>query len=208
MFIDRLDAARQLTPSIAHLKKKSNLIVLGIPRGGLPVAAAIARELHAPLDIILTKKIGAPTNQELAIGAATPAAFFLDNNYSVDPVYIKNKVHEIQELLKKRAQLYRQDAPALPLANKTVIIVDDGVATGHTMYAAVLDVKKQKPREVIVVTPVISPEARELLEQETDEVISVITPPDLGAIGAYYRNFEQVSDKEAAHILQSFKQGK
>lgn len=208
MFIDRLDAARQLAPSIAHLKNKPNLVVLGIPRGGLPIAAAIARELHAPLDIILTKKIGAPTNQELAIGAATPAAFFLDSTYQVDPLYVKNKVREIQELLKKRAQLYRSGAPALPLPNKTVIIVDDGVATGHTMYAAVLDVKKQKPHEIIIVTPVISPEARELLQQEVPEVISVITPPDLGAIGAYYRDFEQVSDKEAAHILQSFKQGK
>ena len=213
MFIDRLDAARQLIPHIIHLKKKINTIVLAIPRGGLPIAAAIAHELHAPLDIILTKKIGAPYNEEFAIGAATPAAFFLDSHYldsqyPADPEFIKNKVQEIQELLKKRAQLYRHGAPASELANKTVIIVDDGVATGQTMYAAVLDIKKQHPHEIIVVTPVISPEARELLKQETDEIISVIMPSDLGAIGAYYRNFEQVSDKEAAHILQSFKQGK
>lgn len=205
MFINRLDAARQLVDRITHIKGKPDIIVLAIPRGGLPIAAVIAKKLHAPLDIILTKKIGAPFNEELAVGAATPAAFFVDSHYNVDPDYVTNKVQEIQTLLKKRASIYRQEKPAPSLTNKTVVIIDDGVATGHTMYAALLDVQKQQPREIIVVTPVISPEARTLLQQVANEVISVSTPANLGAIGAYYRDFDQVSDEQAAQILQSFK---
>lgn len=205
MFIDRKDAAQQLTQRLVHLKNKQNLIVLAIPRGGLVIGSIVANALHAPLDIILTKKIGAPYNKEFAVGAATPTFFFVDPEYQKSTL-VQQEISDVQELLKRRAQLYRQGKPAASLMNKTVIITDDGVATGHTMRAAVLDAKKQNPKEIIIATPVIAPEAKQQLEQNADEVISVITPPDLTAIGAYYQNFDQVSDEEAMHILQTFKQ--
>jgi predicted phosphoribosyltransferase len=205
MFADRSDAAEQLAERVVQLKECKNLIVLGIPRGGLPIAAAIARTLQAPLGVMLVKKIGAPYNEELAIGAATPAAFFLNNQYHIDPIYVKKRVKEVQELLKKRARLYHQISAAPSLANKTVLLVDDGVATGHTMHAAIVDVKQQHPSKIVVATPVISPEAKSWLQKENVEVISIITPANLSAIGTYYQHFEQVSDEEAVAIVRSFK---
>jgi len=207
MFNDRVDAAEQLVAKLEQFKDVPNTIVLAVPRGGLPIGNIIAKQLNVPLDIILTKKIGAPFNPEFAIGAVTPDSYFINVQYD-NPTYaeyIKREVPRIQELLKKRAQTYRGSGKAsVPLTGKTVIIVDDGVATGRTLLAAVQAIKKQKPRRIVIATPVIPPDAKELLEQQADEVISVITPSYLGAIGEFYQDFSQVSDEEAMQILQSF----
>jgi len=189
-----------------HLKNQQNIVVLAVPRGGLAIGSIVAQALEAPLDIILAKKIGAPYNPEFAIGAATQTFFFVNQPYKNSD--FEQEARTIQELLNKRSQLYRQVAPTQALAQKTIIICDDGVATGHTVYAAIQEVKQQKPRRIIVAAPVISADAQEWLEHYADEVISVIAPVDLSAIGAYYQQFEQVSDEEAAHILKQFKQAK
>jgi len=206
MFINRLDAAQQLVERLSQFKNIPNIIVLAVPRGGLPVGAIVAKALNAPLDIILTKKIGAPFNPEFAIGAVTPESYFINVQYD-NPTYaryIEEEVARIQELLNKRALTYRGEKEALQLTGKIIIIVDDGVATGRTLLAAVQAIKKQKPRRIIIATPVIPPGAKEMLQKEANEVISVITPDYLGAIGEFYQDFSQVSDEEAINILQSY----
>jgi len=206
MFNNRIDAAEQLAAKVAQFKDKPNTIILAVPRGGLPVAKIIAEQLNAPLDIILTKKIGAPFNPEFAIGAVTPESYFINAQYD-DPKYaeyIATEIPQIQELLKERASRYRKGKKRTPLTDKTVIIVDDGVATGRTLLAAIQTIKKENPHKIVIATPVIPPDAKKLLKQEVDDVISVITPDYLGAIGEFYKDFSQVSDEEAIQILNSF----
>lgn len=206
MFINRIDAAQQLVQQMGHLGREPHLIVLAIPRGGLPIGARIADVLHAPLDIILTKKIGAPFNPEFAIGAATLNTVFIDPTYNRPELspYLTKETERIQTLLKKRVAHYRGTASAPVLTNKTVIIVDDGIATGHTISAAIAEVKAQQPHKIIIATPVIASDTKELLSREVDEIISVLTPTTLGAIGAFYDQFEQLTDEQAADILHAF----
>jgi len=207
MFKNRTDAAEQLIPLLDDFKKNPEVIVLAIPRGAVPMGAQIAHALHAPLDILLTKKISAPFNSEFAIGAATPDSFFIDPSYErADLVdFIQQETANVQKLLKERARTYRRWKQPLSVKNKIAIVIDDGVATGRTMLAAVHALQQQKPKEIIIAVPVISPEAKILLEQHGARVISVITPPSLGAIGQFYEEFPQVSDDEAQNILQDYK---
>ena len=206
MFINRTDAAKQLEEKVKHLKEVTQPLVLAIPRGGLPIGAHIASFLGAPLDILLTKKIGAPFNPEFAIGAVTPDSYFVNVQYDNPDYqqYIEQEVSKLQSLLKKRGELYRQNKPAHNLTGKTIIIVDDGVATGRTLLAAVQSIKKQKPHRIIIVTPVIPPEAQQMLSEHVDEVISILIPNYLGAIGEFYQDFSPVSDDEAMKIFQAF----
>ncbi len=206
MFINRIDAAQQLVKLMHHLKNIPNTIVLAIPRGGLAIGSVVAQALEAPLDIILAKKIGAPYNKELAIGAVTQTFFFVESPYKTSD--FEHEAHTIQKTLKERELLYRQSMPVLSLTHKTVVIVDDGIATGQTMYAAVQEIKKQNPNRIILATPVISLQTKKWLEQEADEIISVLAPTDLSSIDTYYQQFEQVSDEEAAHILKQSQQNK
>ncbi|HBR70402.1 TPA: phosphoribosyltransferase [Candidatus Dependentiae bacterium] len=204
MFKNRIDAANQLAEKIEHLKKLPQLVVLAVPRGGLPIGAILAQILHAPLDIILTKKIGAPFNPEFAIGAVTPESYFINVQYD-NPAYaeyIEQQVPLIQTLLKERAKKYRAGKEPISITGKNVIIADDGVATGRTLLAAVKALKKDKPRTIVIATPVITPEVKKILEEEVEEVISVITPEYLGAIGEFYEDFSQVDDEAAIKILQ------
>lgn len=207
MFSNRTNAAKQLLPLLDEFKDNPDAIVLAIPRGALPMGALIAQALNAPFDIILTKKISAPFNPEFAIGAATPESYFIDPAYKRAKLedYIEQEVASVQQLLKKQAQTYRGKKKPLPIKDKIVLLVDDGVATGRTMLAAIQALKQQQPKEIIVAVPVISPDAKALLEQHANRVISVITPPGLGAISQFYREFTQVSDKEAQQILQGYK---
>ena len=236
MFTNRTDAAKQLLQKLGEFKNNPDVIVLAIPRGALPMSALIAHALNAPLDIILTKKISAPFNPEFAIGAATPESYFIDPAYKRAELedYIEQEVANVQQLLKERAQTYRGKKKALTVKDKIVLLVDDGVATGRTMLAAIQALKQQVPPEqdypeqappeqvtpeqappeqnnpelgpkkIIVAVPVISPDAKALLEQYANRVISVITPQGLGAIGQFYREFPQVSDEEAKRILQEY----
>lgn len=208
MFADRADAAGQLTALIIEQVKTKDAVVLAVPRGGLPIGAAVATALKAPLDVILTKKIGAPGNPEFAIGAVTEHGYFVDPAYDTQELgnYLRTEIERIQELLAKRAHLYRQGRSAPILRDKVVIIVDDGVATGRTLIAALNDVAQQQPRHIIIATPVITPDARELLHDYGARVISVLTPEHLQAIGQFYYDFSQVSDEEAIHILHAYHQ--
>lgn len=210
MFIDRDDAAQQLINQLQPLRTRKDLVVLAIPRGGLPIAAAIATYLHALLDIILAKKIGFPGEPELAIGAATSHAVFINPTYDTPDMqaHIADEIDRVQKLLHTRAKQYRAITNAVPLKNKNVLIVDDGIATGHTMLAAVRDVLQQKPHEIIVVTPVIAQDTLALFQKMNIKVISIITPTHMMGIGQFYEKFPQISDEQALRIMHNHHQMK
>lgn len=204
MFNDRLTAAQQLVPLLAAYKNKKDIVVLAVVRGGVPLGVVIAHALGADLDICLSKKIGAPFNEEFAIGAVTPETYFVEAEYDTPELqeYISERVREIQQLLKTRAANYRQGRAPVPLKNKTVILVDDGIATGRTILAAIGAIRAQRPKKIIVACPLIAADTIPTLRAQADDVVYVLAPQYLGAIGAFYARFEQVEDEEVKKLLR------
>lgn len=210
-FQDRSDAGRKLAQALMAFKQ-ANPVVLALPRGGLPVAAEVAAALAAPLDIILVRKIGLPGQPELAMGAvADGAAPVVVHNETIiasagisPETFEQATVRELAEI-KRRRQRFLGDQPSLDLRGKTVILVDDGVATGATMMVAVEAVRRQSPRQVVVAAPVMSPEAAGSLRQMADALVSLTTPGEFGAVGYFYRDFRQLDDADVIAILHRFR---
>ena len=202
MFHDRKEAALLL---VTKLKKYKNedCIVLGIPRGGVPVAYIIAKELNLPLDIVLTRKIGHPMNKEYAIGAASIDDYFIEEEEYVTDEYIKEIVKLVQDRLKEMQVKFKGSSENLELKGKTVIIVDDGIATGNTIIAAIRLLRKSIPNKIIVAVPVSSSSAIERISKEADEVISILVPYDFHGVGQFYESFETVRDEEVKKYLTS-----
>ena len=203
MFRDRIDAGRQLSEKLMKFKEE-DVVVLAIPRGGLPLGAIVAKTLEAPLDVALTKKIGHPSNKEFAIGAVSLDDIVLTNTMGVTQGYITEETKHIREkLLKRHDEYYKKRLPQ-NVKNKTVIIVDDGIATGNTLLATIELVSKQRPKKIIVAIPVAPNSAIKKLEntQKIDEVICLQVPYNFQAAGQFYEDFYQVSDQEAIQILE------
>lgn len=205
-FINRQEAGQLLSEELKHLSGKK-VVVLGIPRGGIIVAAEIARLLNAELDIALSRKIGSPGNPELAIGAVSEDGETFLNESLVfqtgsSKAYIqKEKARQLAEI-KNRSRLFRQIKARVSLRGKIVIITDDGIATGATMIVALLAIRQEKPAKLIVAVPVGAEEAVRLLADYADEVIALRVPEFLGAIGQFYTHFEQASDEEVLKVLK------
>lgn len=207
-FQDRVLAGRALAGRLLHYQNDPNVIVLALPRGGVPVGYEVARKLGAPLDVMLVRKIGAPVQPELAIGAiASGGVLVLDRDkmkelgitqQEIDAVIIT----ETQEL-HRREKLFRGDKPQPNVDGKTVILVDDGLATGSTMRAAAQALALLGPSRIIVAVPVAAAETCDDLETLVDEVVCVMTPERFYAVGLWYRNFEQTTDEEVRHLLSS-----
>lgn len=181
-------------------------LVLGIPRGGVVVAAAVAERLALPLDVLVTRKIGAPHNGELAIGAVMPdGTVILDEEmvqaYAVGP-YLSRAIQEERQRLKQRLQLYRGERAALSVAGRTVLVVDDGIATGYTMRAAVDWLMTQHPATMVVAVPVAPPEVVAALAERVQTVVTVAQPEPFYAVGMYYDDFSQTSDAEVVDLLR------
>jgi len=196
-----------LARELSFLKGAKDAIVLGLPRGGVVVAYEVARALGLPLDVYIARKIGAPYNPELAIGAvASSGDMVLDegliHHLGVSEKYLKGEVERQKREIERRLKEYRGDRPPLELEGKRVVLVDDGVATGATTLAAIRAIKRQKPKEIILAVPVGPPEAIERLREEADRVICLHTPAFFWAVGAFYWNFEQTSDEEVKSLLQ------
>ena len=200
MFLDRIDAAQQLADVLTRYKG-SRAVLLAIPRGGVPVAVTLGRLLDLPVDFLLTKKIGHPANRELAIGAVCATDTILDPRYPVTPFYVRQEEERLRTVLKMREDAYRAGRAPIPLAGRPVILVDDGIATGFTMRAAIELARKAKASDVIVATPVAARETSDLLRALADEVICLQEPIILHAIGAHYQDFGQVSDEEVLEWL-------
>ena len=209
MFRNREDAARQLAARLKAGKFRDPL-VLAIPRGGVVTGAVLARELGAELDVVLARKLRAPQQPELAIGAIGEDGEVYLNAFAreipgVTDAYIeKERRHQVGEIERRRA-LFRAARASAPVAGRSVIVTDDGVATGSTMLAALHVLAAQKAHEVIVAVPVAAPDTLELLRKRCDRVECLLTPSQFGAISVFYYDFTQVEDDEALKLLREFR---
>jgi predicted phosphoribosyltransferase len=203
MFRDRIDAGIQLADELLPYKDQ-NVVVLAIPRGGLPLGAIVAKTLQAPLDVALSKKIGHPYNREYAIGAVSMEQIVLNDVAGVHQRYIDEETTRIREKLKKRHEQYYKTRKPQELKDKVVIIIDDGIATGNTIRVTAEMVRAHHPKKVVVAIPVAPPSAIRSLEASSfvDDVICLHTPRDFMAVGQFYEFFNQVSDEEAIKLLQ------
>jgi predicted phosphoribosyltransferase len=207
IFHDRTDAGRQLAAELDRLRGPDTL-VLGVPRGGVVVAAEVARALDAPLDVVIARKIGAPHQPELAIGAVVSSGGRLLDERAISylrvpPAYIEAETARQQEEIRRRIADYRGSHPAPELRGRTVIVVDDGIATGYTIRAALVALREQQPARLIVAVPVAPASTCEDLRDVADEVICLRTPEPFLAVGAWYEDFDQTSDAEVIHLLRS-----
>lgn len=206
MFRDRVEAGRKLAALLAD-EDLSDGLVLGIPRGGVVVAAIVATELALPLDIIVPRKIGAPKNPELAVGAVTQDGTVIYNTRVLQGLRLKPEdlegqvEREIKEI-ERRMTLYRGSKVSPELGGRTVILVDDGIATGYTVLAALRSLRRAGPRRIILAVPVAPPETLERLEPEVDQIVCLEAPEDFYAVGQFYLHFGQNSDQEVIDLLR------
>lgn len=210
MFKSRVDAGEQLAEKLKLYKDDPESIVVAIPRGGVAVADAAAQVLNLPLDIVVTRKIGAPFNEELAIGAIDPSGEVVLNQYvlnmfDVSQEYINQAAQAKAQEAKRRLEKYRGKDDYDNLTGKKVLLVDDGIATGYTVIAAINFIKKQKPGKIVLAAPVIAPDTLPRLKKLVDEVAYVISEEPFYAVGQFYENFAQVSDEEVMEILNKYK---
>lgn len=205
-FLDRRDAGRQLAERLTHYEGRTDAIVLGIPRGGVVVADEIALALGSPLDVFITRKIGAPFNHELAIGAVASDGTVLLDQGLIHQLHIpqilvglerSNQLREIQ----RRLDMYRRGKPPLALKNKIVILADDGIATGATVVVAVRALRKGTPQRVVVAVPVAPAQVVPQLQAECDELVLLDSPDPFVAVGNFFEDFSQVTDAEVVEIL-------
>ena len=203
LFKDRFEAGEMLADKLAEFKGK-DAIVLAIPRGGLQIGYPISKRLGIPLDIIITKKIPYPGEPEYAIGSVGPNGhvFLTEIGSDIPESYVKAEAEELRKAIQERYKKYRGSKPLPELKNKIVILVDDGLATGSTMMAAVEFLKKEKPAKIIVAVPVAPQEAVDKFSKMVDKVICLHTPDIFYAIGMFYESFPQVEDEEAIRLLK------
>ncbi|WP_276498925.1 phosphoribosyltransferase [Pontibacter litorisediminis] len=201
MIRNREEAAVLLADRLQQYKGEQG-VVLAIPRGGVPVAAPIAKKLGMPLEVTVSKKIGHPMNPEFAIGAVSMDSYTYDQRPDVPQGYVEAEVRRIRESLRQKYQLFMGNRQHIPFKNRVVIIVDDGIATGKTLEATVQLVKKEQPRKVVVAVPVAPPAAADRFAGMVDEFVCLLTPPFFQAVGQFYEQFTQTSDQEVIHLLQ------
>lgn len=210
-FRDRRQAGRKLADELRTRQEQGALpdpVVLALPRGGVSVAAEVARALGAPLDVLVVRKIGAPFQEELGVGAITGDDEPLFDEHTLDALGLSRGrlapvVERERTELRRRQGLYRAGRPAPDLRGRTVIVVDDGLATGVTARAALRSVRRRAPRQVVLAVPVGSPEAVDLLRAEADDVICLYQPARLMAVGLWYEDFQQLSDADVLEALHS-----
>jgi len=206
-FHDRSDAGRQLASRLSHYANRTDLLVLALPRGGVPVAFEVARAIHAPLDLFIVRKVGVPGHEELAMGAIASGGVQVVNEeitrrLRIQPdLFNRMAEQELQEL-KRRELAYRGQRPAPDTAGRTIILVDDGIATGSTMKAAISALRKQSPERILVGTPVIAADTFEEMLPLVDELVAVITPEFFSAVGQWYEHFPQTGDDEVKTLLK------
>lgn len=206
-FRDRFEAGRYLASGLKHYAGRPNLLVLALPRGGVPVAYEVARALHAPLDVMLVRKLGVPGHEELAMGAIASGGIRVISDDVVRALGLPDRAiatvaaqeeHELQ----RREHLYRGDRPPPDVRGKTVILVDDGLATGSTMRAAIAALKAQGSERLVVAVPVAAAETCEAIQREVDEVVCALAPEPFLAVGQWYQDFSQISDEEVRQLLR------
>lgn len=204
MFRDRIEAGLQLAAKLKKFKNEPG-VVLAVPRGGVPVAYIVAKELGFPMEVVLTKKIGHPINKEYAIGVASLTDYFIVPHEHVSQKYIEKELLNVRNRLKEMYKRFMGDKEPENLEGKTVIVIDDGIATGNTLLGTVHVLRKSKPDKIIIGVPVASKESVKKLSKEVDEVIAVVIPEVFRAVGFFYEDFGQVSDEEVMFYLDKLR---
>lgn len=206
VFKDRVTAGRELADALSHYAGRGDVIVLGLPRGGVPVALQVAEILGVSLDLMLVRKLGLPGHKELAMGAiATGGSSVLNEDvvryYNISAEVIEAATAEERQELQRRERLYRGERPVPELRDRCVILVDDGLATGATMRAAVLALRQQAPAQIVVAVPVAPPDTVALLRAIVDEIVCLATPEPFWGVGRWYQDFAQTTDAEVRELL-------
>ena len=206
-FHDRTDAGKQLAEKLSTYRSRDDTVVLGLPRGGVPVGFAVAEQLGLPMDTFVVRKVGVPGHEELAMGAVASGGVVVKNDEVIEKLGIPDRVFDDvarreEDEIKRREQMYRGHRTPLPLEGRVGIIVDDGLATGATMRAAVRAVRQRDPREIVAAAPVATPETVSQLEQLADRVVAVEQPTALDGVGAWYEDFQQITDPEVREVLE------
>ena len=206
-FRDRRQAGRQLAADLAQYANRADVRVLALPRGGVPVGFEVARALDAPLDVFVVRKLGVPGHEEYAMGAIASGGAVLLNQQvvrsgGVSQDEVERVLEEERRELERRELRYRGNQPAPDVAGSTVILVDDGLATGSTMLVAVQALRAERPARIIVAVPVASPETCEAMRQVADTVVCSVTPDPLYAVGLWYDDFSQTTDEEVYDLLE------
>jgi predicted phosphoribosyltransferase len=205
-FRDRSDAGRQLATQLTAYANSSDVLVLALPRGGVPVAFEVARALDVPLDIFLVRKLGLPGQEELAMGAIASGGVTVLNSEVVDTLHIPHRVidqvaAQEQRELERRERLYRDDRPPPEVRGKTILLVDDGLATGTSMRAAAAALREQAPDRIVVAVPVAASETCAEFRHIVDDIVCAITPDPFYAVGLWYEDFSQTNDQEVRDLL-------
>jgi|SRR5436853_958220 len=205
-FHDRADAGRQLAKQLMEYADRPDVVVLALPRGGVPVAYEVARTLNAPLDVFLVRKLGVPGHEELAMGAIASDGIYVLNEAVVDSLHIPDSVINRvvaaeQRELERREQRYRDDRPALEVRDRIAILVDDGLATGASMRAAAAALRPLRPAKIVVAVPAAAPETCEEFRGQVDQIVCAITPDPFYAVGLWYEDFSQTTDEEVRTLL-------
>lgn len=211
LFNDRADAGRELALHLQQYKQAKESVVVGLARGGVVTAYEVAHALGLPLQVIVVRKIGAPNNEELALGAITEKGEAVYNDHllailGISSDYIKREAEREKRAAQTRSQLYRGSAAPLDVENKRVILVDDGIATGATVLAAIKSIRANHPQSITLAAPVAAPDSLKKIKKEVEEVVVLFSPVFFGAVAAFYRHFDQTSDEEVIHLLQSTRQ--
>jgi putative phosphoribosyl transferase len=209
IFKDRKDAAVKLSSRLSHYKDKEDVIVLAFPRRWVVTGFHISNSLNCPLDIIIIRKIGFPGNPELAIGAVSETGTVVLNediisSYRISEEYIKSEIKRQQEIISKRKALYRGGKGIPTLQGKTIILVDDSIATGATMKAAIEAIKNENIARLIIAVPVSAPDSAEEIKEMVDEWVCLETPHFFNAVGSFYEDFSEVSDREVIELLSKY----
>ena len=197
---DRKEAGMLLSEKLEKYQG-IDAVILAVPRGGVPIGYEISKNLHLPLDIILSKKIGHPLNKEFAIGAVSLDSSFIDEHPEIPSAYIESEIKKLRESLKDKYNLYMGDRKPIDVRGKTVIVVDDGIATGNTLLACIAMLRKSNPQKIVVAVPVVPFDTVKIFQQKGDEFVYLIASKDFRGVGGFYENFEQVNDDEAIRML-------
>jgi len=206
IYSDRFDAGRRLANELTAYAERDDVIVLALPRGGVPVAYEVAQRLDAPMDVFLVRKLGVPGHEELAMGAIAEGGVQVLNEQVVEqldipPAVVGSVVAEQKRELERRGTLYRGDRPPPDVRGLTVILIDDGLATGSTMRAAAAALSQQGPRRIVVAVPVAAASTCDEFRHEVDETVCAATPEPFYAVGAWYDDFSQTTDEEVHELL-------